>query len=122
MEDYATELKMLYDKAHVRRDTETRCEDLLRRFLDGLVDDKARFHVEFIKEPTDIDEAVYQVVCFQQTKQKVKDAEYKNAMSVTHTDSDSDVDQQTVSRAAPGKNKNRLIENQSKDAASSDTV
>lgn len=122
VEDYAAELKKLYDKAHVRRDTETRCEDLLRRFLDGLVDDKARFHVEFIKEPTDIDEAVYQVVCFQQTKQKVKGAEYKNAMSVTHTDSDSDVDQQTVSRAAPGKNKNRLIENQSKDASSSDTV
>ena len=106
VEDYAAELKKLYDKAHVRRDTETRCEDLLRRFLDGLVDDKARFHVEFIKEPTDIDESVYQVVCFQQTKQ-VKGAEYKNAMSVTRTDSDSDVDQQTVSCAAPGKTKIR---------------
>ena len=46
------------------------------RFLDGLVDDKARFHIELIKEPTDIDEAVYQVVCFQQTKQKVKGPEY----------------------------------------------
>ena len=122
VEDYAAELKKLYDKAHVRRDTETRRDDLLRRFLDGLVDDKARFHVEFIKEPTDIDEAVYQVVCFQQTKQKVKGPEYKNAMSVTRTESDSDFDEQTVSRAAPGKNKNRLIENQSKDASSSDTV
>ena len=43
-------------------------------------------------------------------------------MSVTRTESDSDFDEQTVSRAAPGKNKNRLIENQSKDASSSDTV
>ena len=43
-------------------------------------------------------------------------------MSVTHTEKDSDSDEPTVSRAAPGKNKNRLIENQSKDASSSDTV
>ena len=43
-------------------------------------------------------------------------------MSVIHTESDSDFDEQTVSRAAPGKNKNRLIENQSKDASSSDTM
>ena len=72
VEEYAAELKKLYDKALVRRDTETRREDLLRRFLDGLVDDKARFLVEFIKEPTNIDDAVYQVVCFQQTKQKLR--------------------------------------------------
>ena len=103
VEDYAAELKKLYDKAHVRRDTEARREVLLRRFLDGLIDDKARFHVELIKEPTDIDDAAYHVVCFQQTKQKVKCSEYKNKMSVTRPDSDSDVDEQTVSRAAPGK-------------------
>ena len=81
VEDYAAELKKLYDKAHVRRDNDTRRDDLLRRFLDGLIDDKARFHVEFIKEPSDIDDAVYQVVCFQQTKQKRKSSDYKNAMS-----------------------------------------
>ena len=106
----------------MRRDTETRREDLLRRFLDGLVDDKARFHVEFIKEPTNIDDAVYQVVCFQQTKQKVKGSDFKTVMSVARTDSDSDQDEQTVSRAAPGKNKHRAIENQSKDTSTSDTV
>ena len=43
-------------------------------------------------------------------------------MSVTHTEKDSDSDEPTVSRAAPGKNKNRLIENQSNDASSSDTM
>ena len=48
VEDNAAELKKLYDKAHVRRENDTRRDDLLRRFLDGLIDDKARFHVEFI--------------------------------------------------------------------------
>ena len=43
-------------------------------------------------------------------------------MSVARTDSDSDQDEQTVSRAAPGKNKHRMIENQSKDTSASDTV
>ena len=33
VEEYAAELKRLYDKAHANRDEETRREDLLRRFL-----------------------------------------------------------------------------------------
>lgn len=121
VEDYAADLKKLYDKAHIRRDSETRREDLLRRFLDGLVDDKARFHVEFIKEPKDIDEAVYQVVCFQQTKQNNKSSGYNNAMSLNHAESSSDSDDKTISRAAPGKNKHRVIENKSKEATSADS-
>ena len=60
VEDYAAELEKLYDNAHVSRNTETRREDLLHRFL-------SRFLVKFITEPTVIDEAVFQVVCFQQT-------------------------------------------------------
>ena len=48
-------------KVHANRD-----EDLLRKFLDGLFDEKARFQVEYVKEPRDIDEAVYQVVDFQE--------------------------------------------------------
>ena len=47
------------------RDLRTRTEDLLRRFLDELSDETARFHVEYIKEPADIDHAVYKVVNFQ---------------------------------------------------------
>jgi hypothetical protein len=70
VEEYAAELKRLYDKAHANRDQETRREDLLRRFLDGLVDDRTRFHVEYVKDPTDVDEAVYEVVNFQETKRK----------------------------------------------------
>jgi hypothetical protein len=67
-EEYAAELKRLYDKAYPRRDRDTRREDLVRRFIDGLLDDDARFNVEYHKEPTDIDEAVYYVVIFIQTK------------------------------------------------------
>ena len=70
VEEYAAELKRLYDKAHANRDEETRREDLLRRFLDGLYDEKARFQVEYITEPSDIDEAVYQVVDFQETRHR----------------------------------------------------
>ena len=74
-EDYAAELKRLYEKAYGRRDEQTRKEDLLRRFLDGLRDDGARFHVEYIKEPTDIDAAVFEVVNFVETRGRVSLAE-----------------------------------------------
>ena len=70
VEEYAAYLKRLYDKAHANRDKEIRCEDLFRRFLDGLVDDRTKFHVEYIKEPIDIDEAVYEVINFQETKRR----------------------------------------------------
>ena len=69
-EEYAAELKRLYDKAYSQRDSETRQEDLLRRFLDGLYDDKARFQVEYVKEPKTIDEAVYYVVDFEETRRR----------------------------------------------------
>ncbi|KAH3782969.1 hypothetical protein DPMN_160894 [Dreissena polymorpha] len=41
-EEYAAELKRLYDKAHTRRDYRTRQEDLVRKFLDGLRDEEVR--------------------------------------------------------------------------------
>ncbi|KAH3771690.1 hypothetical protein DPMN_173018, partial [Dreissena polymorpha] len=50
IKNYAAELKMLYDKTHVNRDKETRKEDRLRRFLDGLIDDNARFHNVMLQE------------------------------------------------------------------------
>lgn len=67
VEDYAAEMKNLYDKAHPKRDSETREEDLLRRFLDGLADSDAQFHVEYVNEPENIDEAVLQAVNFEET-------------------------------------------------------
>ncbi len=63
-EEYAAELKRLYDKAYPQRAAQTRREDLLRRFLDGLSDEQARFQVEFVKDPGDIDATVYEVVAF----------------------------------------------------------
>ena len=73
VEDYAAELKRLYDKAYPRRDYETRTEDLVRKFFDGVNDEKARFHVEYVKEPTNIDEAVFEIVNFQEMKPVFKD-------------------------------------------------
>ena len=70
VEEYAADLKRLYDKAHPARDPETRQEDLLRRFLDGLMDDRARFQVEYVKEPKDIDDAVYEMVNFMETRRR----------------------------------------------------
>jgi hypothetical protein len=67
-EEYAAELKMLYDKAHGYRDRRTRQEDLVRKFLDGLQDEEVRFAVEYQKEPEDIDEAVFHVANYVQTK------------------------------------------------------
>ena len=67
-EEYASELKTLYDKAHGYRDVQTRNEDLVRRFLDGLRDDQIRFQVEYHKEPETIDEAVFHVVNLIQTR------------------------------------------------------
>ena len=58
VEEYAAELKRLYDKAHPNRDSLTREEDLIRRFLDGLSERDAQYNVEYVKEPRNIDEAV----------------------------------------------------------------
>ena len=35
-----------------------------------MYDNKARFQVEYVKEPRDIDEAVFQVVDFQETRHR----------------------------------------------------
>ena len=43
---------------------------MLRRFLDGLYDDKARLHVEYVKEPRTIDDAVFFVVDFEETRRR----------------------------------------------------
>ena len=120
VEEYAAELKRLYDKAHSNRDSKTRQEDLLRRFLDGMINEKARFHVDFVKDPKNIDEAVFAAVCFQETKQrKNKYSVYENDNHIRYTNvkhntcitnSGSESDNDTVNaRAVPGKNKHKTI-------------
>ena len=68
IEEYAADLKRLYDKAHVKRHPESRREGLLRRFLNGLTDDQARFEVEYHNDPSNIDEAVSHVVNYMEAR------------------------------------------------------
>ncbi len=70
IESFAADLKKIYDKAYARRDPRTREEDLLRKFLDGLQDTKAASHVEFVKDPKNIDEAVDEIINFQEVHKK----------------------------------------------------
>ncbi len=71
------------------RAAQTRREDLLRCFLDGLQDEQARFQVEFVKEPATIDNAVYEVVSFLGAKRRARPGEWsekraKNMVRATH--------------------------------------
>ena len=66
-EEFAAELKRLYDKAHPTRDSKTKQEDLVSHFLLGLFDEKARIHVELNKDPKTIEEAVLHVVNYSET-------------------------------------------------------
>ena len=93
VEEYAAELKRLYAKAYKSRDNETRQEDLVRRFLNGLKDHEARFEIEFHKEPDDIDQAVYHAVNFIQTNRRnspdyYNDRKFKKYVRRTSQESD----------------------------------
>ena len=118
VEEYAAELKRLYAKAHAHRNYDTRREDLLRRFLDGLNDEQARFQVEYIKDPVDIDHAVNDVVHFRETMRGTSphnsfgEQRHKKSVRAMHDpcqddsspDSDGD-DMERISRV-PTRNKN----------------
>jgi len=83
VEDYASELRRLYTKAYPMRGGEIRSEDLMHRFFEGLADEDARFHVEYVKCPSGIDEAVYEVVNLQETKGKsVNGSKFDNGSNV----------------------------------------
>ena len=97
-EEYASELKMLYDKAHGYRDRKTRNEDLVRRFLNGLKDDEIRFEVEYHKEPDSIDEAVFHVVNFIQTRCSSGHdrSSRRNTVRSTHSDGEEEEEKSIV--------------------------
>jgi hypothetical protein len=103
--DYAAELKRLYCKAYSSRDSETRCEDLLRRFLDGLHDDNVRFHVEYVKEPSDIDQAVYEVVRYADTQRSYKNKKVVKATQNIESESGSDSGDEAEQTARLANNK-----------------
>ena len=95
-EEFAAELRRLYNKAYPSRDAQTRKEDLLRKFLDGLYDERARFHIEFVKEPDSIDQAIYEAVNFQETRRRPPGKEGRvnrpTRAVYNHYSSDSDED------------------------------
>ena len=70
--EYANELKRLYDKGHSSRPSSIRQEDLLRRFLDGISDRKIAHQIEFVKEPKSLDEAVVEVVAYQEGSKRCR--------------------------------------------------
>ena len=67
IEEYAPELKRLYDKSYPGKNSEMRCQVLLQQFMNGLKDKKAKFAVEYYKEPTSIEDAVHHVVTCMET-------------------------------------------------------
>ena len=72
-------MKRLYNKAYPERSTDTRREDLIRRFLNGLIDDQTRFYVEYIKDPRDIDEAVFEVINFAEVHKRKSNPDIINS-------------------------------------------
>ena len=107
VEDYAVELKRLYDKGHATRPLVIRQEDLLRRFLYGLADRKVAQQVEFVKEHKTIDEAVVEVVSYMESSRRVKGSDgYADKKGIymirpadsDDLDSDSDESSQRVAR------------------------
>ena len=68
-ETYAAELKRLHGKAWPKRNMESTEEHLLQRFMNGLLDKNAKQQVEFVKNPTNIDNALDEVVKYREACQ-----------------------------------------------------
>ncbi|MES9881559.1 MAG: hypothetical protein ABW185_11820 [Sedimenticola sp.] len=68
IEDFAAELKRLYDRAYCRKDPEIRQQALVDRFLAGLHDTDLQFAVEWSKEPGTIEEAVRHVIHYMEAR------------------------------------------------------
>ncbi len=69
MEDFAAELKRLYDRAYERKDPEIRQQSLVDKFLAGLQDQDLQFAVEWSKEPSTIEEAIRHVIHYMEARQ-----------------------------------------------------
>ena len=66
---YVTELKSMSDQAYPQSDSTQWDKDLLCRFLNGLIDQKGHQQVEFVKDPANIDEALDEIVRYQESCQ-----------------------------------------------------
>ena len=67
-EELAAEIKRIYEKAFPGRDTESKQDDLLTKFLQALSDNAVRLAMEYVKDPDDIDEAVEFVVQYKEAR------------------------------------------------------
>lgn len=76
IQNYASELKRLYSKAYPSRDRLTKQEDLVSRFLLGLLNEKARLHVELNRDPRTIEEATEYVIEYEEATKYPKAEEY----------------------------------------------
>ena len=92
-EDYAVELKRLYDKAYSTRPTEIREQDLVKRFMNGVRDGKARRIVDFVKHPKSIDDAVVEVINYVESAGKRNDESVAKVQFSHVNDSSSDDEQ-----------------------------
>ena len=98
IEEYAAELKRIYDKAYPGRNPEMRRQLLLQQFLSGLKDKEAKFAVEYYKEPNSLEEAVHHVVTYIEAQQGSKSQNRQNSRSqrkslrFEHDDDDDDED------------------------------
>ena len=85
-------------EAYKNRDLRTKQEDLVRRFLDGMKDNEARFEIEYHKEPNDIDQAVYHAVNFIHTRrrnsQETHEKRFKKYARRTNLELDSPSDEE----------------------------
>ncbi|MES9879992.1 MAG: hypothetical protein ABW185_03835 [Sedimenticola sp.] len=69
VEEFASDLKRLYDRAYERRDPDIRQQSLVDKFLAGLRDQDLQFAVEWSKEPATIEEAVRHVIHYMEARQ-----------------------------------------------------
>ena len=110
-ETYAVDLKCIYGKAYPQWDNSARKEDLLCRFLNGLLDQKARKQIEFVKDPSNIDDALDEVVKYcesgvtddsvkEGTAQRPARAAHTNAAETENSDDDEADDEETDNRVA----------------------
>ena len=85
IEEYAADVKRLYDWAYPNRDAKTRQEDLVSKFLQGLWDTKARQYIELHKDPSTIEEAVQQVAAYLSVTSDPNNNDQKRPIRQTRT-------------------------------------
>ena len=85
IEEYAAELKRIYDKAYTGRKQEMRRKLLLQQFLSGLKDEEAKFAVDYYKEPNSLEEVVHHVVTYIEAQQGSKSQNRHNNRSQRKT-------------------------------------